>query len=70
MASNADMGVQQTGDETGEDKDYIHMRIPGEQLKTFKVIRETRREVTQEEGQVFWNERRGQYFKIRQDMTK
>ena len=53
MASNVDMGVQQTGNETGEDKDYIHMRIQGNQVETLKVIREARRQVTQEEGKVF-----------------
>ena len=53
MASNADMEVQQTGNEPGEDKDYTHMMVQGNQVETLKVIRETRRQVTREEGQVF-----------------
>ena len=33
------MEEQQTGHETGEDKDYIHMRIQGNQVETFRVIK-------------------------------
>ena len=54
------MEVQHTGDETGEDEDYIHMRIQGNQVETLRVIKgdtqtrhgrkgnfsETRREVS------------------------
>jgi len=46
------LGHDKLATRQGEDKDYIHMRIQGNQVETLRVIRETRRQVTREERQV------------------
>ena len=68
-ASNEDMKVQHTGDETGEDADYIHMRIQGNQVETLKVIRDTQTGDTG--GRASFLKREGKLvFKIKQEVTR
>ena len=50
MARMTGLGHDKLATRQGEDKDYIHMRIQGNQVETLRVITEDTQ--TQEDGQV------------------